>query len=218
MTLAHKDNSPESNGSMLVVAVTGGICDGKTTVLKMFEEFGAKTLSADAVAQELLCPGTDLWEKVHREFASELRVFERGLLADLIANNPQARRRLNRLMHPPIVAAINKEIEQVRSTSRGIFVVEAPLLIEIGIQGQYDRILVASAGYTIQLERLTQRLGDRDKAALYLQSQLPTSVKTAFADWIVDTSYPLDVVRSEVLNIWTELSYSLRVGLIDYSA
>lgn len=201
---------------MLVIAVTGGICDGKSTVLQMFEECGALTISADKIARELFQPGKELWERAQNLLAphqiSAPQELTRRQIADLIAVNVLARRQLNHLLHPLIVAEIRQEVERARAVkSGGALVVEVPLLIEIGMQGEVDRILVAYAGYALQLERLTARISDSEKAALYLQTQLPTSVKVAFADWVIPTHQSLESVKENTRRIWTYLSSYLRV-------
>lgn len=196
---------------MMRVAVTGGICDGKSVVTSFFGSHGAVTLSADAVARSLLSPGTALWTKVQSTFPASFAHPDqktiRRSLAETIARDQSARRKLNRLLHPAIMSELLRLTHDVAaSDSTAVVVAEIPLLIEIGAQGLFDRIVVARAGADLQLERLTARLGDRDYAVHCLATQLPTKAKAAFADWIVPTDGSLEDTARFVCRIWALLA------------
>ncbi|MDW8107737.1 MAG: dephospho-CoA kinase [Armatimonadota bacterium] len=189
------------------IAITGGVAEGKTTVLRMFEALGATTLSSDALAATLLHPGTELWERLVGEFGEAILnadgTVAREQLAALAFGEVRLRRRLNQLMHPPIVEALQARLQTLQS--RLVFV-EVPLLIEVALQGAFDAVLVVYATPALQRQRLLARGISAERARQILQAQLPTRCKLAFADWIVRTHRPLPQVEQRVRAIWHELS------------
>lgn len=189
------------------IALTGGVAEGKTTVLRMFEALGAATVSSDALAATLLTPGTELWRELIAEFGQAIIDAEgrlrREQLAALAFGEPQLRRRLNRLMHPPIVRALQTHLAQLHAPC---VVVEVPLLIEVALQGEFDAVVVVHATPALQRQRLLARGLPPDLVRHLLRAQLPTRCKLAFADWIVRTHRPLPQVEQQVRAIWQELN------------
>jgi dephospho-CoA kinase len=171
--------------ALLKAALTGGVAEGKTTVLRMLSEAGLKTGSADEVAR-------DVFEDPFTQGLIEERLglpgpLDRARLRALIASDPDKRRALNEVVHPEIFA---------RLLEAGADVVEVPLLIETCLQSSFRRVWVVTCGRQEQVRRLTERLGDERRAEDMVSSQLPTPVKCAFADRIVRTDRPLgDVYR-----------------------
>lgn len=188
----------------MVVAVTGGICDGKSVVVSMFAECGAETWSADAAAKKLLERG-EVLESVLSVFP-ECRMpdgsLDRRKLAEIVANDEVARYKLNAIMHPPIIARMRSAVAQKRAA---VFVAEVPLLIECALQGDFDRVVVARAGVRRQLERLTERVCDPSLARRLLHTQLATAAKSAFADWEIRTNREKGATLAQVQRIWTLL-------------
>jgi hypothetical protein len=89
------------------IAITGGVAEGKTTVLRIFESLGAQAISSDQLAATLLLPGTEVWEQLIREFGQAIIAADGALarerLATLAFGDAAVRRRLNRIMHPAVV-------------------------------------------------------------------------------------------------------------------
>jgi dephospho-CoA kinase len=190
------------------IAITGGIAEGKTTVLRMFEALGGQTVSSDSIVAHLLRPGTDLWQQLIQEFGdtilTETGELNRERLAALAFGETQARRRLNRLLHPAVVEAI---AERARDASTPLFV-EVPLLIEVCYQGWFDRIVVVHATPALQRQRLLARGVPNDRVRQLLRAQLPTRAKLPFADWIVRTTGSLQQVEAQVRRIWQAIHLS----------
>jgi dephospho-CoA kinase len=119
------------------IAITGGVAEGKTTVLRMFESLGASALSSDSVAATLLLPGTEVWEQLVKEFGQAIIAADGALarerLATLAFGDPAARRRLNRIMHPAVVRALQAQLDACEPSATPIFI-EVPLLVEVALQ------------------------------------------------------------------------------------
>ncbi len=188
-------------------ALTGGIAEGKTTVLRMFEALGAVTLSSDAIVAELVRPGTDLWNRLIAEFGQAIVQSDGSLarerLAQIAFGEAQARRRLNRLVHPAVVPAI---AERIRAADTPLMLIEVPLLIEVALQGLFDGIVVVQATPALQYRRLQERGVPPSLARQILRSQLPTRAKVPFADWVIRTHRSLDHTLAQVQRVWRALT------------
>ena len=173
--------------ALLQIALTGGIAEGKTTVLRALSEFGLRTTSADEIAREVLDDPAFSAQVAQRMCLSE--PLDREGLGRAIAADPAKRRALNSVLHPEILA----RMIEVRAD-----VIEVPLLMETCLQGAFRRTWVVTCGPEEQLRRLTERLGDEGEALKRLAQQLPTKVKCAFADRIIRTDRPPGSVVSDV--------------------
>ncbi len=191
------------------IAITGGVAEGKTTVLRSFESLGATTLSSDTLAATLLLPGTELWRELIREFGQAIvgadGTLARERLAQLAFSDALRRRRLNRLVHPAVVEALETQLRALKPTPAFVFI-EVPLLIETALQGWFDSIIVVLATPALQRRRLLERGVPPERAQQILQAQLPTRCKIAFADWVVRTHRSLEQVEQQVRRIWHSLT------------
>src|SRR5690349_7564455 len=172
--------------ALMKVALTGGIAEGKTTLLRMLSEQGLSTASADEVAREVFDDPLVRYEIGQRLGMTE--PIDRDSVRQTIERSPEKRRTLNEVTHPEILA---------RLISQNADVVEVPLLIETCLQSLFERVWVATCGPDEQERRLVERLGDADRARRLVSSQLPSLVKCAFADRVIRTDRPLTSVLRE---------------------
>jgi len=181
------------------LAVTGGIAEGKSTVLQAIQEAGVDTASADEIAKQVF-QLDEVQAGLAHILSSELPI-EPDRLKSAIFTDPHARRAVNCLMHPLIVRGLK--------TSRAA-VVEVPLLFESATQGLFDRVWVVTCGPEEQLRRLIERTGDPDQAKQMVEAQLPSRARLPFADRIVRTNLDPDTVRLYVFDaIRRDLGISL---------
>lgn len=182
---------------VLPLAVTGGIAEGKSTVLGYLAEAGFQCLSADDVVRTVLAD-SNIWEDLARlKVSAKAGSNEEFLLA--MARDPQLRRKVNLLLHPPVLEHL---------VTSGAQAVEVPLLFEACLQPLFQRVWVVTCGREEQLRRLTVRTGDIAKAKLLASAQLDSQVKCAFADRIVRTNRPPFDVHSHVVSLAHRLNLS----------
>jgi len=194
----------------LVVGVTGGIATGKTTVARMFEDLGAKVISADDIVHRILEPGTEVWERVLREFGREVLKpdgnIDRSKLGEIVFRDPVKRSRLEAMTHPPVLDYLQKEADSFRRSGRGVLILEIPLLIEAGALRMVDKVLVVTAEQESQISRLEKRYGiSRDEAMLRISSQLPLAEKVRYADWVISAEGTLDSTKKQVERVWSDV-------------
>lgn len=171
------------------IAITGGIAEGKSTVLAHLASLGYEVASADEIARA-----------VRDEPAMQARIAEvLGLdlpldvseLRTRIAQSDLARRQLNQLLHP-------ETRRRIRASSATF--IEVPLLVEAVLMSDFDEIWVVTCEFDEQRRRLVGRLGDEALADRILASQLKTRAKLPFADKILRTNTGLATVFSAVEN------------------
>lgn len=172
------------------VAVTGGIAVGKSTVLAMFADLGYSTASADDIAAEVLAePG------IRGAISEALSLgpdWGRDELRDSILVDPEARKRLNGIMHP----AIRDRMKRLE-----IDVWEVPLLHEATLSPSFSDVICVLCSYEEQVSRLQERLGDGAMVERAIQAQLNLYAKAILSDEMIRTDYAVHLVRKDVQTI-----------------
>jgi dephospho-CoA kinase len=195
-----------------LLALTGGIGTGKSTVAGLFREHGALVISADQVARELLEPEAAGFRKLRDEFGGRFLIstgqvdrvaLRQGIFADSVL-----RARVDALLHPLIRARIAKMVAGADISERPIptrspvyrgIVVEVPLLYEVGWQDDFDCVVVVRGDDEQSVERLMRRDSvSRAEAEAALAAQLPLAGKLPRADVVIDNRGPLAATAQQV--------------------
>lgn len=183
-----------------VVALTGGIASGKSTVAELFAKRGVEIIDTDVIARNLVAPGQPMLGSIVQAFGHELLDaygrLKRRMLRELIFRYPDKRRQLEALMHPEIASEARRQISEVR-TAYCILVI--PLLAETGGFEGIDRVLVVDAAPATQLSRLAARdevSAEEAKAALAAQAS--REQRLAFADDVISNDGSLQDLEARV--------------------
>jgi dephospho-CoA kinase len=217
---AHRPLAPslKTNAShaqtMLKIALTGGPGSGKSTVARMFRDLGAHIIDADQVAHEVVAPGRPAWEELRRGFGPEYfhqdGTLDRAKMAELVFGDPEARGRLNAIIHPRVTQEIARRLGDLAARGVRLVMVEVPLLYEVGLEKNYDLVIVVDAGEDEQIKRLTTRDGrPPGEASGIVQAQWPLDAKKARADFVVDNRTSLKHTREQVKKLWQRLQNQL---------
>ena len=195
---------------MLQVGLTGGIACGKTYVRKLFAARGAFTVDADTVVHELMDRRTELTREIGQQFGPGVLTPEgsvdRKKLGAIVFSDPDARRNLNRLVHPKVIAEEKRLLAEAERGGVRIGVIDAALMIETGTYRDYDRLVVVYCPQEVQLERLMARDGlSRDDAARRVDAQLSVEQKKLYANYVVDSSGSLEDTERRVGEVWDSL-------------
>lgn len=197
---------------VLRAGLTGGIASGKTTVARLFAEHGAFVLDADAIAHDLMRPGSVAFDEVvarfGREILDERGAIDRPSLGRIIFHDSGARRDLDGIVHPRILPEVERRIAiYLADGHASIVVVDAALLVESGIYSRLDRLVVVKCNPATQILRLMARSGLREEdAAARVAAQAPLEDKLAVADYVVDTEGTLRRTREETDRVWRALT------------
>jgi dephospho-CoA kinase len=196
---------------MLKVGLTGGIASGKSTVAEIFAGLGAKILDADEVAREVVLPGQPAWKKLRETFAEDFfhadgRV-KRHTLRKVIFADAEKRRKLNDIVHPEVIKAINSRSKQLFTSDQdAVLLVDVPLLLEAGLANRFDKVIVVYVSDRVQIQRLRQRDGiSTGEAKQALSAQMPLSEKVGQADYVINNNGPLEKTQAQVERVWQEL-------------
>src|SRR4051794_41180316 len=204
--------SPRPSSRVLTVGLTGGIGSGKSEVSRRLRELGAVVIDADAVAREVVEPGTPGLDAVVEAFGEGVLhadgTLDREGLGRIVFADPDKLARLNAIVHPLVGERIAGRMAEVeRDHPDGVVVYDVPLLVENHLQDGYDVVLVVAASAETQLRRLVQHRGmSEDDARARIAAQAPLPDKLAVADIVVDNDGPLAALGPRVQEVWADLS------------
>ena len=196
---------------MLKVGLTGGIASGKTTVAGMLAVRGCRILDADRIAHQLMAPGQPAYEEIVRVFGRGILdasgAVDRKRLGEIVFADAARRAELNRILHPRVIAEIEKEFVRLAAAEpEGVAVVEAALLVEAGYHQRLDKLIVTVCSREQQLERLIKMTGLASaQAEQRLAAQLPLEEKRRYADYEIDCSDALADTERQVEKLVAEL-------------
>lgn len=193
--------------TMVVVALTGGIGSGKSTVAALLAARGATVVDADRLAREVVAPGTPGIRQVVARFGpgvvAEDGSLDRGALADLVFGDPAALADLNAIVHPAVRAGIEERLVDLRAAGAGVVVLEIPLLIESGRSYGAAAVIVVDCPEETALRRLAEGRGmDEADARRRMAAQISRAHRLAAADIVIDNSGPVDALAAQVDRAW----------------
>lgn len=188
---------------MLVVALTGGIGSGKSTVGQMFQDLGAIVTDSDQLAREVVERGTTGFDQIIAAFGDEVLKngdLNRAFLAELVFKDPAKREQLEQITHPMIRKAFAKIVESVKSDS--IVINQIPLLVESKHDYKFDHVITVSASQEVRIERLINRGMSLTQINQRLQAQSSDIQREQFADSIIRNEGSQAELLSEVEKVW----------------
>jgi dephospho-CoA kinase len=200
----------------LLVGLTGGIATGKSTVTGMLASPSVRVVDADALAREVVEPGTPAHARIVAEFGkgvlqSDGRL-DRARLGEIVFPDPDRRKRLEAITHPAIRARFEQIMADLeRQGFDGILIWDAALLVESGGHNKMDKVVVVTTDPATQLARLMARDGSTEEAArARTASQMPLAVKARVADYVIDNSGSREETEARVREVYRALLEDLR--------
>lgn len=196
---------------MLKIGLTGSIAVGKSFVLDVLRELGARTLDADAIAREVVEPGTPGLKASVAEFGDGILnpngSLDRAKLGAIVFADEAKRQKLNSILHPFIIKRQDEIMRRwEQETPDAVSVVDAALMIESGGYERFDKLIVVHCRPEIQAERLMKRDGlSREEADRRINAQMPQAEKMTYADFLIDTSGGFEDTRSQIESVWQQL-------------
>ena len=196
---------------MIKVALTGGIASGKSTVLKMFKELGAKVLDCDRIAKALTRKGNRGYKRIVKEFGPEILDEEgrinRKKLAHIVFFDEEKRKKLNSLLHPLVYERLE---ERMRRMKEDVVIVDVPLLVESGGENLFDKVVVVYSELFVQLNRLIIRGISEEEALARIRSQASWEERLRVADFVVRGDVDIEETKKEVEKIWKYIKNCLQ--------
>ena len=198
---------------MYLVGLTGGIASGKSAVAKRLSEHGAVVVDADAVAREVVEPGTEGLAHIAEEFGPSVigadGSLDRAALGAIVFSDPERRAILNAITHP----AVWKRSHQLfdAAPADAVVVYDVPLLAEGTRVDEFDLVVVVDADAETRIGRMVELRGmSREEATRRIGSQASGAERLAIADVVIDSNGTLDETFRQADVLWEDLAASAR--------
>ncbi len=189
---------------MLVVALTGGIGSGKTTVARHLATLGVPIIDADLIARELVQPGSECLAEIVETFGPAVLdsdgSLDRSALRQRVFADPSSRARLEAILHPRIREVMTRRLKALDAPYAVLVI---PLLIETGQKELAHRVLVVDAPEAAQIARVRERDGmDGQQVRAILAAQSDRATRLLAADDVIENDGDLDALlrRTEALH------------------
>lgn len=193
---------------MTRIGLTGGVGSGKSTVAALLADKGALVIDADALAREVVAPGTPGLAEIVTTFGSGVLApdgsLDRPALAAIVFADDRARARLNAITHPRIAARTGELMAAAEAGQ--VIVHDVPLLVENNLAPAYDLVVVVEADRQVRLERLAARGMAAAEAQRRMESQASDEDRRAVADVVIDNSGSREALESAVDTLWQRIT------------
>ena len=198
---------------MLVVALTGGIGAGKSTVAQNFAELGALVVDADQLARIAIERGSDGFAEVLLRFGDEIILngdIYRKKLAEIVFSDEAARKDLEKIIHPRVQATFAEVVEDLEHDD--ILIYEIPLLAETDAAEKFDYIITVEADIELRKERLLKRGLYISQIEKRMAAQASQESREAIADSVIYNDGDEDSLLRQVENLWESALLPLSLG------
>ena len=198
---------------MLVVALTGGIGAGKSTVAQFFAELGALVIDADQLARMAIERGSDGFADVMLRFGDEIIVngdIDRKKLAEIVFSDPEARKDLEAIIHPRVTALFAEAVADLDIDD--ILIYEIPLLVETGAAAKFDYIITVESDIELRKARLLKKGLYISQIEKRMASQATPEAREAIADKVFRNDGDEDSLLRQVENLWEGVLQPLSLG------
>lgn len=196
---------------MPLVALTGGIASGKSTVASRLAEHGAVIVDADAIVRQVQAPGTPVLAAIADAFGDEMLTdsgeLDRAALGARVFGDDAALKQLNAIVHPAVGAESSRRFaEAFAADANAVVVYDIPLLVEARADDPWELIVVAEAPAEMRLRRLIDLRGmTREHAQARIDAQVSDAARRAIADVIIDTSGTVEHTLAQTDALWERL-------------
>jgi dephospho-CoA kinase len=196
---------------MPLVALTGGIASGKSTIARRLAEHGALVVDADQVVRDVQRPGSPVLSAIAAEFGERMLgedgSLDRAALGTRVFGDPDAVARLNAIVHPAVRTESKRQFDEALARDPDAVVLyDVPLLAEARLGYPWDLIVVAHAPAAVRAQRLVALRGlSEQEAAARIASQVADEERLRIADVVIDTSGSLEHTLVQTDELWGAL-------------
>lgn len=190
----------------MILALTGGIATGKSTVSNIFRINGYKIVDADEIAKEI-AENIEILKEIEEGFGKEFvsnNKLNRKLLREVVFKDKKKVEKLNEIMHPPIIKEIKRQL--INYKNEEVIIVDIPLLFESNLEYLADKILLVACEKKIQIERVMKRDDvTEENAKNIIKKQLSLDVKRKKSDYIIENNLDIGSLGVEVEKVIEEI-------------
>jgi dephospho-CoA kinase len=184
------------------IALTGGIATGKTYVANRLREAGVPIVDADALAREVVAPGSPALTAIRKRFGPDAvrrdGTMDRVRVGQIVFKDKRARLDLEAIIHPAVIKAISDFFNALPKRTP-FAVADIPLVFETGRDREFDAIIVVASPRDTQLQRLMERNKlSKEDAERRIAAQLPIDQKVKKATYVINNVGTFDELNAQV--------------------
>jgi dephospho-CoA kinase len=197
---------------MPLIALTGGIASGKSTIARRLQEHGAIIVDADQIVREVQAPGSPVLQEIAAAFGDDVvdasGALDRAALGARVFGDAEALATLNGIVHPAVrTESARRFAAAAAGDPDAVVVYDVPLLVEARVDDPWDTIVVAHAPADVRLRRLIELRGMDPRAAQdRIDAQVPDEQRLEIADIVIDTTGTLEHTLEQTDAVWSKLS------------
>ncbi len=194
-----------------VIALTGNIASGKSTVADLMARKGATIIDADELSREAVTPGSPALQSIVARWGAGVLsndgTLDRAALRKTVFHDRSELDALNDIVHPEVMRLREEELRAARSRGDRVVVCVIPLLFERHLADEFEYIVLVDAPRDIRLERIVRDRGLEEPEAMdMVAAQMPAELKRARADWVIENSGSMDDLEREVDRLWDAIA------------
>jgi dephospho-CoA kinase len=191
------------------IAITGNVATGKSTICRILKDHGASTLSSDKIIHQLLASDSSCIEQITSLFGPDVitdKKIDRKKVADIVFNDEEKLKALESLLHPLLLRRIDEEFKRVEAEGKDkYFVVELPLVQEIGKEKDFDLIVAVVSNNDKAVERFTQAGFPKNSFFKRNARQWDPEKKAKYADYVIENLGTVEDLKQKVLEMIKEI-------------
>lgn len=197
---------------MPLIALTGGIASGKSTIARRLAEHGAIIVDADQIVRDVQSPGSPVLERIAEAFGADVVApdgsLDRAALGAKVFGDADLLASLNAIVHPAVREESQRRFDDaLRDDAEAVVVYDVPLLVEARVDDPWDLIVVAHAPAELRRQRLVELRGMAERAAQErIDAQVSDDRRLAIADVVIDTSATLERTIEQTDALWERIS------------
>jgi len=195
---------------MLRIGLTGNIAAGKSSVARVWRSLGATVVDADELARRAVEPGTPGLARIVEAWGPAVLdadgALDRAALRRIVFADPEARARLEEIVHPAVHALRGEEYRLAEERGERRVVADVPLLFEVGMADEFDVVVLVDAPEEERLRRLVEDRGlDPEEAVRMIDAQMPAELKRARADVVIENGGTPAELEARAAGVWADL-------------